>query len=164
MTSNEIIFAITLNATKIRITPNGDVKNLRLEVFACSHYGKTSILLLNIFIRFCLGNETTTTTTKAPCILTEWSVWTPCSRTCGIGYQTRTRNASSPIGCEEEPLVDHQSCNNRRCQCLLDEAFYLRVFKKPSTNDSTYTNLMMIKREIKFIFLCRRNRLYRYIS
>lgn len=39
ITDNEVIFPITLNATKIRITPNGDVKNLRIEIFACSPFG-----------------------------------------------------------------------------------------------------------------------------
>jgi hypothetical protein len=84
---------------------------------------------------FSTVNETSTTT-GVPCILTEWSEWTPCSRTCGIGYKTRIRNASSSINCENEQLIDHQSCIDRRCQCLLDEAFYIRVFKKESTDDS----------------------------
>ena len=48
----------------------------------------------------------------------------------------RSRNASSAIACENEQLIEHQSCINRRCQCLLDDAFYIRVFKKQPTDDS----------------------------
>jgi hypothetical protein len=80
----------------------------------------------------------TTSTTGAPCSLTEWSEWSPCSRTCGIGYKTRCRNASSSINCEKEQLIERQSCIDRRCQCLFDEAFYKRVFKTESTDNSKY--------------------------
>lgn len=97
-----------------------------------------SICLLNFNFFFSVVNATTTTT-SAPCTLTEWSEWTPCSRTCGIGYKTRTRNASLSIGCEDEPLTEHQSCIERRCQCLLDDAFYMRIFKKEPIDDSKYT-------------------------
>jgi hypothetical protein len=45
--NNEIIFATTLNATKIRLTPNGDVKNLRLEVFACSDFGRINEMMFS---------------------------------------------------------------------------------------------------------------------
>ncbi len=41
-------------------------------------------------------------------------------------------------GCSNEQLIEHQSCTDRRCQCLLDEAFYVRVFKKESSDDSKY--------------------------
>ncbi len=50
LTTNEIIFATTLNATKIRLTPNVDVKNLRLEVFACSPIGMISRLYFGCHI------------------------------------------------------------------------------------------------------------------
>lgn len=125
-----------MNATKIRLTPNSDVKNLRLEVFACSHYGKIELFLCSMMNSLYVIVTETTTTTGVPCILTEWSDWSPCSRTCGIGYKIRTRNASSTIGCENEQLTEHQSCINRRCQCLLDEEFYIRVFNKQPTDDS----------------------------
>jgi hypothetical protein len=93
--------------------------------------------LLFFFIFFVLFSSVTeTTTTGTPCIFTEWSQWTPCSRTCGIGFQTRTRNASASNNCDKEQLIEHQSCINRRCQCLLDEAFYIRIFKKQPTDDS----------------------------
>jgi len=88
------------------------------------------------FVLFFTVTETSTTT-GVPCILTEWSEWSSCSRTCGIGYKTRTRNGSSSINCETVQLTDHQSCSDRRCQCLLDEAFYISVFKKASTDDDS---------------------------
>ncbi|UJR29915.1 hypothetical protein I4U23_017463 [Adineta vaga] len=128
LTNNELILPTTLNATKIRISPNGEVKNLHVEVYACSSF------------------VTETTTTDRTCSLSEWSEWTPCSRTCGIGYKTRSRNGSSSISCSNEQLLEHQSCINRRCECLLDEAFYIRVFKKEPTSDKeigyihTYVN------------------------
>jgi hypothetical protein len=138
LTNSEVIFSTTLNATKIRLTPNGDVKNVRLEVFACSSYGMNYKTVLFFYILVLFSVEAETTTTGAPCIFTEWSEWSPCSRTCGIGYKTRTRNASSSNNCDKEQLIEHQSCINRRCQCLLDEAFYVRVFKKESSDDSKY--------------------------
>ncbi|CAF2527114.1 unnamed protein product [Rotaria sp. Silwood2] len=128
LTNNEIIFPRTLNATKIRLTPNGDVENLHLEIFACAP----------------LITETDTPST--PCSLTEWSDWTPCSRTCGIGYKTRTRNVNLTHDCNEEQLVERQSCMDRRCQCLLDEAFYVRVFQREPSDSKdigyiyTYSN------------------------
>ena len=35
----EIVLSETLNATKIRIAPNGGAKNIRVDVFACSSFG-----------------------------------------------------------------------------------------------------------------------------
>ncbi|CAF1321223.1 unnamed protein product [Adineta steineri] len=137
--NNEIILSTTLNATKIRITPNSDVKNLHVEVFACSSF------------------VAETTTTGTPCVLSEWSAWSPCSRTCGIGFKTRTRNGSSSKSCSEAQLIEHQSCSDRRCECLLDEAFYVRIFNKKPVGDKeigyvdTYSNGTTQARNIIYV-------------
>ncbi|CAF1584220.1 unnamed protein product, partial [Adineta ricciae] len=135
----EIVLRETLNATKIRIAPNGDAKNIHVDVFACSSFG------------------TETTTTGTPCVLTDWSQWTRCSRTCGIGYKTRSRNTTVSKGCSKEQLVEHQSCTERRCTCALDETFYIRVFKKQPMEDKeigyidTYVNASTQARNIVYI-------------
>ncbi|CAF3717462.1 unnamed protein product, partial [Rotaria socialis] len=139
LTNNEIIFSRTLNATKIRLTPNSDLENLRLAVFACVSF------------------LTETTTTNRPCVLTEWSDWGACSRTCGIGYQIRTRKTNSSDICDDEQLIEHQSCMGRRCQCSIDEAFYKRVFhKEPSDNTEigyifTYSNSTNASKNIIYV-------------
>lgn len=66
----------------------------------------------------------------------EWSQWSPCSRSCGSGKRIRSRNVSSGIKCENITSVEQQICGEHPCQCLLDEAFYRRVFLKEPTIDS----------------------------
>lgn len=82
----------------------------------------------------------TRSTTDSPCILSEWSQWSPCSRSCGAGKRTRTRNASSIVKCGNASLIEQQTCNENVCQCVLDEAFYRRVFMKEPPTDSTHSN------------------------
>ena len=54
---------------------------------------------------------------------TEWSEWSECSVTCDGGFQTRTRQCSSPPpqyggkGCEElGPTNETQECNTNSCR------------------------------------------------
>ncbi|CAF2178339.1 unnamed protein product [Rotaria magnacalcarata] len=139
LTNSEIIFSRTLNATKIRLTPNSGVENLRLEVFACGPF----------------LNETATT--NRPCVLTEWSDWGACSRTCGVGYQIRTRKTNSSDICGDEQLIEYQSCMDHRCQCSIDEAFYKRVFQKESSDNTeigyifTYSNSTNASKNIIYV-------------
>jgi hypothetical protein len=52
------------------------------------------------------------------CLHSEWSAWSPCSLTCGLGQQVRERevrveaaNGGSPCGA----LMQEQSCDDRAC-------------------------------------------------
>jgi hypothetical protein len=42
--SSEISFANPLYITRIRLAPNSDAKNIRLELFACVPSGKTATI------------------------------------------------------------------------------------------------------------------------
>ena len=39
-TENEIVFPDVLNVTRLRFSPVGEAKKIRIEVFACSHAGE----------------------------------------------------------------------------------------------------------------------------
>jgi hypothetical protein len=118
-------------------------RNIFVSKFLHAHHlVKTTAFCFSIpfLLLFYVVNETTTSTTRTPCISMPWSNWTPCSRTCGIGVKTRTRNASISAGCDKEPLIEQQSCVELRCQCVLDEAFYRTIFKKAPSADGEYSN------------------------
>merc|ERR1719219_239219 len=46
--------------------------------------------------------------------VTQWSMWSTCSTTCGAGMQTRTRTCSQP-GQYQEPLYEQQTCQTEGC-------------------------------------------------
>ena len=52
------------------------------------------------------------------CQMKEWTTWSECSQTCGMGSQSRTRVYVNPIGskianCPEEKLFSKRTCQNR---------------------------------------------------
>ena len=60
------------------------------------------------------------------CVLSGWSNWGGCSKTCGGGVKTRTRSIMTPSrngGVACEPLQEQQSCNTQGCpaDCKLSE-------------------------------------------
>lgn len=63
------------------------------------------------------------------CVVSEFSMWTPCSRTCGMGLQNRIRSVLAPPlfgGAACPNLTEFQTCQLRFCEG--DESFYsLRV-------------------------------------
>ena len=60
------------------------------------------------------------------CILSDWSDWSSCSKSCGGGTHTRTRNIKQkPLngGAPCGPLEDTQDCNPQKCSvdCKLSD-------------------------------------------
>ena len=60
---------------------------------------------------------------------TDWSKWTSCSTTCGVGVRTRNRTCTSPMpqfrgkSCEEQGLglpSEAEHCYLRQCGGLCD--------------------------------------------
>jgi hypothetical protein len=51
------------------------------------------------------------------CAVAQWSSWSVCSRSCGGGYQTRTRKVTQPQngGAACPPDTNHLTCNNHAC-------------------------------------------------
>ncbi|GFN75437.1 collagen alpha-2(iv) chain [Plakobranchus ocellatus] len=52
------------------------------------------------------------------CELSQWSDWTPCSRSCGTGTKTRQRTKKGN-GCDpKEQMVESQICEQEECPCI----------------------------------------------
>jgi hypothetical protein len=52
------------------------------------------------------------------CAMTNWGMWTPCTRTCGVGIQQRMRSESVSAAFGGTPcglLSQHQLCNQHNC-------------------------------------------------
>lgn len=53
-----------------------------------------------------------------PCIPTAWDPWSPCTKTCGVGQQTRSRRIHRPAqynGTSCGTLKETRSCNTHTC-------------------------------------------------
>ncbi|GFR60093.1 SCO-spondin protein [Elysia marginata] len=52
------------------------------------------------------------------CELGQWTDWTPCSKTCGLGTRMRERTKKGN-GCNpEEQLIETQTCQVEECPCM----------------------------------------------
>ncbi|CAF4841269.1 unnamed protein product, partial [Rotaria magnacalcarata] len=49
------------------------------------------------------------------CLTTEWTDFTPCSKSCGLGSQIRTRNFTSQRPNCTDALIDVRDCNIGCC-------------------------------------------------
>merc|ERR1719192_1554472 len=47
--------------------------------------------------------------------------WSECSKSCGMGTQTRRRCCLSQDGCDDVPLVEAQVCNFQECPVACGE-------------------------------------------
>ena len=72
--------------------------------------------------------DTVQATQPAPvdCVMSEWSSWTDCSKTCGGGTKTRTRKIETPsanggVACSS--TFEEQACNTQACatDCKMSE-------------------------------------------
>jgi len=59
------------------------------------------------------------------CLLSKWSVWKPCSVSCGSGQQNRSRSIlQEPLGqgkeCPNENLSETRPCNNEPCTKMVN--------------------------------------------
>lgn len=101
------------SVTCIGSSGNGIQYRIR-EVVNASHFGGAGCPPLNDH-RFCPGMSAC----PIDCDVSQWSDWTTCSRTCGSGYQTRTREVfSSPkYGGKSCPksLEETQPCSKHSC-------------------------------------------------
>ncbi|KAI5645121.1 thrombospondin type 1 domain-containing protein [Phthorimaea operculella] len=52
------------------------------------------------------------------CQLGPWSKWSPCSVTCGTGFQERTRVILNPGGLGGKPCTNQRLTRRRRCSRL----------------------------------------------
>ncbi|KAK2584629.1 hypothetical protein KPH14_006978 [Odynerus spinipes] len=60
----------------------------------------------------------------AACETTEWSEWSECSSTCGIGYKIKTRRFKDPMGRKRCPLVsilEREKCMGPPCPAGAEE-------------------------------------------
>lgn len=68
----------------------------------------------------CVGPEIETRScSSAPCegacITTDWTDFTPCSKSCGVGSQTRTRSFTSQQPNCTDQLIEVRDCNVECC-------------------------------------------------
>jgi hypothetical protein len=81
---------------------------------ACPHLEETESCML---LQFC----------PVDCVMSEWSLWTPCSKSCGEGSQARKRsvNVATAHGGVECPALkeDYRNCNAHECpvDCVVSE-------------------------------------------
>jgi len=50
-----------------------------------------------------------------PCAFTPWTAWSGCSKACGTGIETRTRQTINPEKCTKECIKEAQTCNVDPC-------------------------------------------------
>ncbi|KAI4495497.1 hypothetical protein M0802_008711 [Mischocyttarus mexicanus] len=54
---------------------------------------------------------------------TLWSLWTPCSASCGIGVQLRTRKYKENLNRMEEDNPNLEECRQQQASCVADKKF-----------------------------------------
>lgn len=63
---------------------------------------------------------------NCPCVLSEWSSWSSCSKSCGLGTKSRVRTyTSTGVNCLYENLIETHDCNP---ECCPSNIFNLEMF------------------------------------
>lgn len=80
--------------------------------------------------------EKTPTAVTSPnpmCTVTQWSEWSPCTVTCGVGQKVRTRLYTNPSAlrmCNVE-LMQKSQCTAEKLDCILDKREAQRICMQP---------------------------------
>ena len=90
--------------------------------------------------KYCCESPAITSLAKTNCLLSRWSSWGACSKTCGTGSKQRTRRiiqepTNGGIQCSGQPIISKLSCNTTPCvtsgKSLLETC--IRVPRLPPT-------------------------------
>eukprot|EP01004_Peranema_trichophorum_P002386 NODE_144_length_3469_cov_340.552002_g122_i1.p1 GENE.NODE_144_length_3469_cov_340.552002_g122_i1~~NODE_144_length_3469_cov_340.552002_g122_i1.p1 ORF type:complete len:1105 (-),score=461.08 NODE_144_length_3469_cov_340.552002_g122_i1:155-2980(-) len=95
------------------------------------------------------SRECNTQECPVDCVMSNWGSWTPCDKTCGGGFSSRTRvvqrsatNGGVPCG----STIEHQQCSQNPCSvdCVMGSWSQWSVCSKPcGTGSSTRTRVVI---------------------
>jgi hypothetical protein len=66
-----------------------------------------------------------------PCQFTPWTAWSGCTKTCGTGIETRTRQTTNPEKCKKECIKEAQSCNVSPCDVPILDGKMCQIYGDP---------------------------------
>ncbi|CAF5088956.1 unnamed protein product, partial [Rotaria sp. Silwood1] len=72
--------------------------------------------------------------TAVQCIYSDWTDWTSCTVTCGVGKQERARNIIA--GSCSGPILETRICQMEPCPCIFTADIYISTFQKLPPADS----------------------------
>ena len=77
------------------------------------------------FLTICIFSILAQQTFAPECAVTPWSDWSPCSITCGVGVQSRSRLFLVPSVNQAEcgiDTIERRPCNGSRFDCAIDQS------------------------------------------